>query len=103
MLLILPTPAITKSVSATVNVINDLFFSKLEDCYLDIAYLPTKDDLKVFDNALMPYAIGHQTHLDPSHFDIVGFSISVLHEILTVPAIIKSFERCDRPIPLDMD
>lgn len=100
MLLVLPTPAITKSVSATLNVINDLFFSKLDDCYLDVAYLPTKDDIKIFDKYLMPYAIGHQTHLDPSHFDIVGFSISVLHEILTIPVIIKSFSRCDRPVSL---
>ena len=100
MLLVLPTPALTKSVSATVTAINDFFQVKHPDYFMDVAYLPTKSDLKIFDAHNMPYAIGHVTHLDPSHFDVVGFSISVLHEILTVPVMVKSFERCDNPIKL---
>jgi len=100
MLLILPTPALQKSVSATVSVINSSFADTHEGCFLDIAYLPPKEDQKYFDDAGIPYCIGHITHLDASHFDVIGFSISVLHEIITIPVIINSFSRCDKPIPL---
>jgi len=99
-LLVFPTPAMVKTVSATVNAINDFFIEMAPDWFLDVAYLPTKDDLKVFDKYNLPYIIGHVTHLDPSHFDIVGFSISVLHEVLAIPTIIQSWSRCDKPIKL---
>lgn len=99
-LLILPTPAITKSVSATVSVIVDMFAEEMPGWYIDVAYLPTAKDLQVYDKCNMPYCIGQQLHLDASHYDMVGFSISVLHEVLTTPVIMKSFSRCDKPIPL---
>lgn len=98
-LLIAPTPALTKSVSATFNVINSMFCEEM-DWFFDIAYLPEKKDLELYDKMNVPYCIGQISHLDASHFDIVGFSISVLHEILTAPVIVKSFQRCDKPIPL---
>lgn len=99
-LLILPTPAITKSVSATVSVIVDMFAEEMPGWYIDVAYLPTAKDLQIYDKCNMPYCIGQQLHLDASHYDMVGFSISVLHEVLTTPVIMKSFSRCDKPIPL---
>lgn len=99
-LLIFPTPALTKAVSATVNVINDMFCSEMPDWAFDVAYLPTKKDIELYDKCNMPYAIGEISHLDASHFDMVGFSVAVLHEVLTVPVIMKSFQRCDKPIPL---
>lgn len=99
-LLILPTPAITKSVSATVSALVDMFAEEMPGWYIDVAYLPTAKDLQVYDKCNMPYCIGQQLHLDASHYDMVGFSISVLHEVLTTPVIIKSFSRCDKPIPL---
>jgi hypothetical protein len=68
--------------------------------FIDFTYVPNASDIKVFDKNNMPYAIGNITHLDASYFDIVGFSISVLSEVITCPSIIKSFSRCDVPIPL---
>lgn len=68
--------------------------------FMDFTYVPNGSDMKLFDKNNMPYAIGNITHLDASYFDVVGFSISVLSEVITCPNIIKSFSRCDSPIPL---
>lgn len=68
--------------------------------FMDFTYVPNGSDMKLFDKNNMPYAIGNITHLDASYFDVVGFSISVLSEVITCPNIIKSFSRCDYPIPL---
>lgn len=98
-LLCVPGQASDKVLSATFAAINDYFITYCPDAFLDVAYLPEKSDFKLYDEADMPYAIGQITHLDASHFDIVGVSISVLHEILSAPVMVHSFERCDKPIP----
>lgn len=99
-LLILPTPASVKTVSSTVAAINDYVITHCPDTFLDIAYMPENEDIKRYDEWNVPYAIGNITHLDASHFDIVGFSISVLNEVVTAPVMLKTFDRCDKPIPL---
>lgn len=99
-LLICPTPLVTKTVSSTVAALNDFIIEHCPDTFLDVAYFPEAEDIKHYDAWNVPYAIGHITHLDPSHFDIIGFSISVLHEIVAAPVMLKTFERCDKPIPL---
>lgn len=68
--------------------------------FIDFAYYPSASDLKLYDKSNVPYAIGNITHLDASHFDVVGFSISVLAEVVAAPSIISTFNRCDKSIPL---
>lgn len=99
-LLIFPSPHSVKTVSSTAASINDYFIEHCPDCFIDFAYMPEGQDIKHYDVYNVPYAIGNITHLDPSHFDVVGFSISVLSEIVTAPVMLKSFSRCDKPIPL---
>ena len=99
-LLILPTPHVVKTVSSTVAAINDFIITHCPDTFLDVAYMPEKEDIKRYDEWKVPYAIGNITHLDASHFDLVGFSISVLNEVVTAPVILSTFDRCDKPIPL---
>lgn len=99
-LLILPTPHVVKTVSSTVAAINDYIIEHCPDTFLDVAYMPENEDIKRYDEWNVPYAIGNITHLDPSHFDVIGFSISVLSEIVTTPVIMSTFSRCDKPIPL---
>lgn len=99
-LVVFPSPASTKSVSMTAAVLNDYVISSCPGVFIDFAYVPEQDDLKYYDKANMPYAIGNVTHLDASHFDIVGFSISILFESISVAWIMNSFTRCDKPIPL---
>lgn len=98
-LLIFPTPHVVKTVSSTFAAINDYIINYCPDVFLDCAYMPEGSDIKLYDQYNLPYAIGNITHLDASHFDVIGFSISVLSEVVTAPVILKSFERCDKPIP----
>lgn len=99
-LVVFPSPASTKAVSMTSAVLNDYVISSCPGVFIDFAYVPEQDDLKYYDKANMPYAIGNVTHLDASHFDIVGFSISILFESISVAWIMNSFTRCDKPLPL---
>lgn len=99
-LVVLPSPASTKAVSMTAAVLNDYVISSCPGVFIDFAYVPEQDDLKYYDKANIPYAIGNVTHLDASHFDIVGFSISILFESISVAWIMNSFTRCDKPLPL---
>lgn len=99
-LVVFPSPASTKAVSMTTAVLNDYVISSCPGVFVDFAYVPEQDDLKYYDKANMPYAIGNVTHLDASHFDIVGFSISILFESISVAWIMNSFTRCDKPLPL---
>ena len=99
-LYIFPTPMSVKTVSSTAAALNDYVIEHCPDVFVDFAYIPENTDLKLYDEFKIPYAIGHITHLDPSHFDVIGFSISVLHEVVACPTMIKSFERCDKPIDL---
>lgn len=99
-LVVFPSPASTKAVSMTAAVLNDYVISLCLGVFIDFAYVPEQDDLKYYDKANMPYAIGNVTHLDASHFDIVGFSISILFESISVAWIMNSFTRCDKPLPL---
>lgn len=100
MLVIFPTPHVVKTVSSTAAALNDFVITHCTDTFIDFAYMPENEDIKRYDDWNVPYAIGNITHLDPSHYDIVGFSISVLHEVVSGPAILSTFDRCDKPIPL---
>ncbi len=99
-LLIFPSPSDVKAVSSTKEAINDFIIEKVPYAFIDFAYMPNQKDVKLYDKHNMPYAIGNITHLDPSHFDVVGFSISVLCEIVAAPQMISTFNRCDKPIPM---
>lgn len=100
LLIVFPTPHENKTVSSTAAALNDYVIEHCPDTFIDFAYMPEGSDVSLYDEYNMPYAIGNITHLDPSHFDIVGFSISVLSDIISAPVQLKSFERCDKPIPL---
>ena len=99
-LLIFPTPHVTKTISSTAAALNDYIIEHCPDTFIDFAYMPEGEDIARYDKANVPYAIGNITHLDASHFDLVGFSISVLNEVVTAPVILNTFSRCDKPIPL---
>lgn len=99
-LMVFPTPSSVKSVSTTKEALNDIVVANCKDVFVDFAYMPDKGDIDLYESQEIPWAIGHITHLDASHFDIVGFSISVLNEVVTGPQIISTFNRCDKPIDL---
>lgn len=100
MLLCFPSPASNKAVSMTAAVFNDYVQESCPGVFIDFCYAPEPEDLKLYDKNNMPYLIGVITHLDASHFDYVGFSISILFESLGAAWLLKSCSRCDKPIPL---
>jgi len=100
LMIIFPSSSDVKSVSSTKEAINDYVISHCLGTFVDFSYLPDKNDIKLYDKYNIPYAVGHITHLDPSHFDFVGYSISVLSENMTMANVQKSLSRCDTPIPL---
>ena len=99
-LICFPSPSSVKTVSSTAAAMNDYIIEHCPDTFIDFAYVPEGQDIKLYDEHYMPYAIGNITHLDPSHFDMVGFSISVLSDIVGACSMLKSFDRCEKPIPL---
>ena len=99
-LVVFPSPASTKAVSMTAGVLNDFVIESCPGVFIDFCYAPDQADLKYYDKEQVPYVIGNITHLDASHYDIVGFSISILFESITSSWLIGSFSRCDKPIPL---
>nr|DAI54914.1 MAG TPA: SAM superfamily protein [Caudoviricetes sp.] len=97
-LFIFPTPSDVKAVSTTKEALNDYVRTHCPDVFVDFAYIPNQSDAKLYEKYNMPLAIGNITHLDPSHFDVVGFSISILSEVVSTPAMMYSFRKCDTPI-----
>ena len=99
-LIVFPSPASTKAVSQTLAVMNDFVISSCPGVFIDFAFIPETEDIKYYDKESMPYALGIVTGLDPSHYDAVGFSISIHFEQITSVWILNTFSRCDKPIPL---
>ena len=99
-LIIFPSTVQDKRLSLTASVINSYVQESLPGVFVDFGYLPSKDDLGYYDRERIPYCLGSIMHLDASHYDFVGFSVSVLYELYNVGVIIGSFSRCDRAIPL---
>lgn len=99
-LIVFPSTVKAKGQSITASVINDFVVNHCPGVFVDFAFIPDRSELPLYDKYGMPYALGTSSWLDASHFDFVGFSISVIHEIVAIPWIVSSFARCDRPIPL---
>lgn len=97
-LFVFGTPSDVKAVSTTKEALNDYVRTHCPDVFVDFAYIPNQSDAKLYEKYNMPLAIGNITHLDPSHFDVVGFSISILSEVVSTPAMMYSFRKCDTPI-----
>lgn len=95
-----PSPSSVKAVSTTKEALNDYVIEHCPDVFIDFCFIPDASDIKLFDKHAIPYAVGLITHLDASHFDVIGMSISVLSEVITMASVINSFQRCDKPIPL---
>lgn len=78
------------------------------DVFPDIAFLPPRGDANVFDRDQVPWLIGTQTKRGPESFDVIGFSNSIVQELINVPTFLKKSgiplkksERLERPeLPL---
>lgn len=82
--------------------------ARTDGVYPDLAYLPPQQDLPLFREAGVPWLLGTQTKRGPLDFDLIGFSVSVVQELLNLPALLRESgipiskrERLERPeVPL---
>jgi radical SAM superfamily enzyme YgiQ (UPF0313 family) len=77
--------------------------SGLSGCFPDISYLPPGNDLKIFERDNVPLLLGTQTKFGPAAFDLIGFSNSIVQEMLNIPIVlrksgipVRKSERLDR-------
>ncbi len=60
-----------------------------EGVHPDLAYLPPARDAALFEAGGVPWLLGTQTKLGPEAFDVVGFSNSIVQELVNVPAMLE--------------
>lgn len=54
------------------------------EVFPDLAYLPPRSDLTLFRQHQIPWLLGTQTKRGPQDFDLIGFSVSVIQELLNL-------------------
>jgi radical SAM superfamily enzyme YgiQ (UPF0313 family) len=64
--------------------------SEVPDVFPDIAYLPSENDAKIFKKNNIPWLLGTQTKFGPDAFSVIGFSNSIIQEILNIPVFLKT-------------
>jgi len=69
----------------------------------DLSYLPPENDAKIFRGDNIPWLLGTGTKNGPDEFNLIGFSNSIIQELINIPAFlrnsgipIRGSERADR-------
>jgi radical SAM superfamily enzyme YgiQ (UPF0313 family) len=74
----------------------------------DLAYLPPRNDWPLFQQDKVPWLLGSQSKRGPRDFDLIGFSNSIVQELINLPAMLvhsdiplgKSRRMRDASVPL---
>jgi hypothetical protein len=61
----------------------------LDDVYPDLAYLPPPGDAALFEHDRIPWLIGTSSKMGPSGFDCIGFSNSIVQEMINIPVMLE--------------
>jgi radical SAM superfamily enzyme YgiQ (UPF0313 family) len=61
----------------------------LEGVYPDLAYLPPRADQPLFAQSAVPWLLGTQTKRAAKDFDLIGFSNSIVQELINLPTLLK--------------
>lgn len=64
--------------------------SSMPEVFPDIAYLPPLNDVKIFEKHNVPWLLGTQTKLGPKGFSLIGFSNSIIQEIMNIPKFLST-------------
>ncbi|MBF0493907.1 MAG: hypothetical protein HQL28_02100 [Candidatus Omnitrophica bacterium] len=62
----------------------------IPEIFPDIAYLPPPPDAKIFEKENIPWLLGTGTKYSARAFDFIGFSNSIVQEILNIPAFLRT-------------
>ncbi len=76
--------------------------------YPDLAFLPPRNDIPYFEKENVPWLLGTTSKRSASEFDLIGFSNSIVQEIINIPTMLeksnvplkKSERMSDQNIPL---
>jgi radical SAM superfamily enzyme YgiQ (UPF0313 family) len=82
--------------------------SEMPNVFPDLAYLPPPSDMDLFLEHKVPLLLGTNTKFGPERFSLIAFSLSIIQELLNIPAFLKTSgiplsraERLERPdVPL---
>jgi len=61
----------------------------VEGVFPDLAYLPPRADLALFRRDRIPWLLGTQSKRGPEDFELLGLSLSIVQELLNVPALLR--------------
>ncbi len=61
----------------------------LEGVYPDLAYLPPRSDQEFFEAGEVPWILATQTKRGPRDYDLIGFSNSIVQELINLPTMLK--------------
>lgn len=61
----------------------------IEGIFPDLAYLPPNNDAKIFAAEQIPWILPTKTKIHPAAFDLIGFSNSIVQEILNIPIMLQ--------------
>ena len=64
--------------------------ASIPDVYPDIAYLPSANDVAIFEKGNVPWLIGTQSKKSYRVFDLVAFSNSIVQELINLPHFFKN-------------
>lgn len=64
--------------------------ASLPDVFPDLAYLPPEKDAKIFSRDSIPWLLGTQTKFGPEKFQLIGFSNSIIQELLNIPGFLAA-------------
>jgi radical SAM superfamily enzyme YgiQ (UPF0313 family) len=84
--------------------------ARIEGVFPDLAYLPPRADLGVFERDGIPWLLGTQTKRGAAEFDVIGVSNSIVQELINLPTLLarsgiprskaERMERVDIPLVL---
>lgn len=55
----------------------------------DLSYLPAEKDARLLDQAQVPWLLGTQSKYEAKDFDLIGFSNSIVQELINIPVLLK--------------
>ncbi|MFH1431860.1 MAG: radical SAM protein, partial [archaeon] len=64
--------------------------ASIPDVFPDIAYLPPHNDARIFERDNVPWILGTQTKFSAKAFDLIGFSNSIVQEIMNIPKFLET-------------
>ncbi len=60
-----------------------------EGVYPDLAYLPPPGDASIFERDRIPWLLGTSSKMGPPGFDCIGFSNSIVQEMINIPVMLE--------------